>query len=287
MKKKRYKVDNKKRKKYNFREIEWKGEYKINMIYINNKEKIEKLKQVKDYCVIMDFDRTITTKTSEPSLGVLPNYFGGEFLVERTKIFNHYRPIELDYTLEEEEKKKIMKQWAVDSFNLSSKYITKDAIDKATDNSNMYLRKGAKEFFENLRDKNIPVIIMSAGIGNIIEKFLIKQNTYFNNITLISNFFKFEDEKAIIDLDNLISTSNKNYSAIPEEIRKELENKGKILLFGDVVEDISMVNKNQLEKTITIGFLDHGEEQNLEVYNKNFDIVLTNNSDFEVVKEVI
>ena len=48
------------------------------MIYINNKEKLERIKKEKDFFVITDFDRTLTTKSSEPSMGVVPEYLGGE-----------------------------------------------------------------------------------------------------------------------------------------------------------------------------------------------------------------
>ena len=69
---------------------------------------------------------------------------------------------------------------------------------------------------------------------------------------------------------------------IPQEIRKDINNTQKILLFGDVVEDIKMIDKNLLERTITIGFLDYNIEENLETYKKNFDIVLTNNEGFRL-----
>ena len=75
-----------------------------------------------NFYVITDFDRTLTTKESEPSMGIVPKFLGGECLEERTKIFNYYRPLELDYTIKEEEKQKIMKEWANKSFTLLSKH---------------------------------------------------------------------------------------------------------------------------------------------------------------------
>lgn len=41
------------------------------------------------------------------------------------------------------------------------------------------------------------------------------------------------------------------------------------------------------EKTITIGFLDKKIDENLEKYNKNFDIVLSNHGSFEEIKRYI
>lgn len=252
------------------------------MIYINNKSKIEKLKNIDKFYVIIDFDRTITTRNSDPSMGVLPNYIGGIFLEERSRIFKTYRPIELDYNISTEEKQKQMKEWCVKSFELLSKYITKKIVENATNNCKMELRSGAKEFLKEMSCKDIPVIMLSGGMGNVIKSFLIKQGVLYDNIILISNFFEFENNKPIIDYNNLISTSNKNYSMIPQEIRKDINNTQKILLFGDVVEDIKMIDRNLLERTITIGFLDYNIEKNLETYKKNFDIVLTNNEGFRL-----
>ena len=74
------------------------------MIYIINKEKYNKLKKINNYFVITDFDRTLTTAESEPTMGIIPQYLGGECLEKRTKIYEQYRPLELDYTIEENKK---------------------------------------------------------------------------------------------------------------------------------------------------------------------------------------
>lgn len=219
--------------------------------------------------------------------GVIPNFLGGELLEKRTKIFNYYRPIELDYTLKLEEKQKMMKEWANKSFSLISEYITEDIIDKSTDDCNMHLRDGVKEFLDKMNKQNITVIIMSAGIGNIIKSFLKKENVLYDNIVLISNFFEFVNNKPHIDLESIMATSNKNYLKIPAQLRQKLQKMDKIILIGDIIEDTKMVEKEQLYKTITIGFLNANIEENFEEYNKNFDIVITDNDDFNSIKEVL
>ena len=257
------------------------------MIYINNKEKINRIKNIKDFFIVTDFDRTLTTKQSEPSMGIIPKFLGGKCLEERLKIFNHYRPIELDYTLEEELKQKYMRDWAKESFNLLSKYVTEEVVAKSLINANLHLRIGVKEFLKKLNEKNIPVIIMSSGIGNIVEGFLKKENCLYNNTVIVSNFFEFCENKVKIDLNNIMSTSNKEYIRTPKNVRDKIENKNAGLLFGDLVEDLKMVNKEILNKTLTFGFLDDNVEDNLEKFNNNFDIVLTENADFNIVKDIL
>ena len=257
------------------------------MIYVNNEEKLKRLKKENDFFVVTDFDRTLTTKQSEPSMGIIPEYLGGKCLEERLKIFHHYRPIELDYSLDKEIKQELMQEWAKASFNLLSKYITEDIIDKSLENANLHLRNGAKDFLDDLNSKNIPVIVMSSGIGNIVEAFLGKENCLYNNY-IVSNFFEFDKEKAIIDLEDIMATSNKEYKRIPESVKKDaIENKKAGLLFGDLVEDLKMVEKEKLNNTLTFGFLDENIENNLEEFNKNYDIVLTENEDFNTVKKIL
>ncbi len=257
------------------------------MLYIINKEKVNKFKELNNYFVITDFDRTLTTAESEPTMGVIPQYLGGECFEKRTKIYNHYRPLELDYTIEQTKKQEIMKQWANESFTLLSKYITEEGIENAIMNANLHLRPGAKDFLQEMNGKNIPVIIMSSGIGNIVEAFLEKENCLFNNVKIVSNFFEFKDGKTTIDMSKIMATSNKEYSRIPEDIRNKLNEKENALLFGDLVEDIKMVDKEKIENTLTFGFLDANVKQNLERYKENFDVILTEGNDFKDVKKIL
>jgi len=257
------------------------------MVHINNNEKLGRLKELSDFYVITDFDRTLTTKESEPSMGIVPKYLGGKCLQERTKIFNYYRPLELDYTIEKKEKQKIMKEWANKSFSLLSKYLTQDVIYKALENANIHFRKGAKEFLGKMNNMNIPVIIMSSGVGNIVKAFLEKEECLFNNIKIVSNFFEFEKGKTHIDLNNIMATSNKEYIRIPEDIRNQIEEKQNTLLFGDLIEDIKMANEEKLSNTITFGFLDANVEENIEKFNKNFDVVLAGDENFNDIIKIL
>ncbi len=258
------------------------------MKYINNKERLEQFKNEKNFFAIIDFDRTLTTGVSDASLGIIPKFLGGKCLEERLKTYNHYRPLELDYTIEKEEKRKIMKEWATKTFTILSKYLTSEKIiEDSLQDANLHLRNGAKEFLQSLYEKNIPVVIMSAGVGNLIKRFLEKEGVLYDNILLISNFFEFKDNKTYINTEKLMASSNKDYSKIPEEVRKILDKKDGILLCGDIVEDIRMIDSKRRNKTLTIGFLDHNIENNLETYNNNFDIVLADNENFNAVMDIL
>jgi len=258
------------------------------MKYIN-KEKLKSFKNLEysDFFVITDFDHTITTPESETSVGLIPHFIGGKLLEKRTKIFEHYRPLELDYTINYEDKKKLMREWAQKSFELLKEYITEDNVKQAVKNANIFFRDGVKEFLINMHNKNVPVIVMSSGVGNVVREFLEKENCLFSNMTIVSNFFDFKEEKTKIDLNNIMATSNKEYLRIPEKFRKEISMKSKSLLFGDLIEDIKMMDKEKLKHTLTFGFLDIQIEENLKRYQENFDVVLTEIGDFNDVKDIL
>lgn len=73
--------------------------------------------------------------------------------------------------------------------------VTNTKLEEALAKEKLVFRKGAKEFLQKMQAKNIPVIILSAGIGNAIESFLKKENCYGENLYIISNFITFQNNK--------------------------------------------------------------------------------------------
>jgi 5'-nucleotidase len=249
------------------------------MKYINNAKKIEKIQFNKEnYCVVTDFDRTITTNVSMDSWDASGMTLGQEFKNELSELYHKYRPIEQSYTMPIEEKEKAMVEWYSKCMNLYFEYgLTQEKLEKSIENSNMIFREGAKEFLQESHKNNIPVIILSAGIGNVIKQFLKTNNCYFENMCIISNFIEFDENGNMKKFDNkkIIHTLNKRMEGhTPKEFEEKAKNRKYKLLFGDLIEDLKMVKPEEIENTVTVGLLENLDE-NLEIYNKNFDIVLT------------
>ena len=186
------------------------------MIYINNKEKVNKLKEKmnKDnICVFLDYDKTITSSTSEDSWAVSANEkVMGEELANALNIcYEKYSPIEFDYNMDVKKREKYIIEWYDKCMELYYTYhLTKQKLKESIDNSKLILREGAKDFLFNLYKNNIPVIILSAGIGNVIEQFLKKEGCYYDNIYVISNFIRFDENGNMIKFcDNMIHSLNK------------------------------------------------------------------------------
>lgn len=235
--------------------------------------------------VLTDFDRTITSGNSDSSWGILSKsgLVPKEYVEERQALYNYYRPIEIDEDMDYETKNKLMKEWWNKHINLLIKYqMSEEVINKAANDIRvMSFRKGAKEFLQNMRDRNIPVIIISAGIGNFVKQFLIKNDCDFNNIFIVSNFIKFENHIAVGIIGNVTHSLNKNEVNLPSKISELIKYRPNIILLGDNISDVKMAKEKDRERTLKIGFLDEKIEENRKHFEDNFDIVCTDNTGYE------
>lgn len=262
------------------------------MKYENTNQK-EKLKINKNNTyIVTDFDKTITATSSTDSWDASGNILGECFKKEMNDLYQFYAPIEVDYSLSFEEKEKFMVEWYEKCMNLYYKYgLTKAKLKQSVEESNVIFRKGAKEFLVKAREENIPVIILSAGIGNVIAQFLSVNNCYTDNMYIISNFIEFDENGTMKKFDNskMIHTLNKTMKGhLPEELGKTLQNRKYKILLGDLCEDEKMVPEEQWEDTLKIGMLNTKIEENLEMYQKKFDIVLTEeDADFSILDEIL
>ena len=203
-----------------------------------------------------------------------------------------YEPIELNHTIPVEEKEKHMEKWYGDCMDLYYQYkLTQEKLEQSIKQSNLIFRQGAKEILQKCHKENIPVIILSAGIGNVIEQFLKANNCYTDNMYITSNFIEFKSDGSMKKFDHskMIHTLNKTMSGhLPKEIQQKIQDKEYAILMGDMVEDEKMIEESKWEKTIKIGFLNKKLEENLPIYLKHFDIVLTKeDATFEIIDNIV
>lgn len=262
------------------------------MRYVNS----NKLKEIEikedNYYVILDFDKTITSKKSLDSWLAVADFsiLGEECKREIEQLNAKYEPIELDYTMDYETKRQYMVEWYEKSMGILYRYhLTYSKLLQSLQKGRLEFREGAKEFLDNLHEENIPVIILSAGIGNAIEEFLKMNQCYYDNIHIISNFIQFEEDKMQKFTNPIIHSMNKKIEgSLSVEWQRKIKEKEYAILCGDIIEDIQMVRKEDLSKTITIGFLNQKIDENLMFYQQNYDMVLTNEEAcFQEVEKII
>ena len=244
------------------------------MKYINSK-KIDNIKLTKEnFYILIDFDRTLTKGNSSSGWRVL--YYswllGDDFTKRYDEIHDkHHETWEDRFKL------------YIDL--LREKGFSKEIVKEAVKNTDLELRNGAKEFLTKMYNLNIPVIIISCSLKNVIKEYLEFNNCYYNNIFIYSNYYDIEDNGKN-DIYK-VTPHSKNRIIFSKELNEKIKTKDYTLLFGDIVDDVNMVSKDRLNSTIAVGFLDKKIEENLELYKSTFDIVLTDNASFKEIDDII
>ena len=256
------------------------------------KDNIKSLFPIRDLSniyVVADFDRTITKGNSKTSWSILSDspYVPKEYVKDRQDLYNYYRPIEFNESMDINLKSNFMKEWFQKHISLFVKYkISKDIFkNAASDLRIMEFRPGAKEFIEFLNQNKIPLIIISAGIGNFIETFLELNNCYFDNVYVSSNKIIFKNNIAVGVEGNIIHSLNKNEVSLPQNIKEKLNNRKKVILLGDQISDLRMVDKSKHDIVYTTCFLTDEGKDNIEKIKSKFDIVCEFEDNYFDLKE--
>jgi len=261
-------------------------------MFIN--ENIKDLLPFKDFnnlYIVADFDRTITKGNSKTSWSILANsaLVPKAYVEERQALYDYYRPIEIDENMDFVLRSSLVKEWFKKHIELFIKYKTSEKVFEtaATDLRVMEFRPGAKEFIEFLHKKEIPLIIISAGIGNFIESFLKHNNCFFDNIYISSNKIIFKDGIATGVDNNIIHSLNKNEVSLPAEISNKLQDRKNVILLGDQVSDLKMVDKKAHDFVLSVGFSTDEQSEHIEILKSNFDIVCELNDDYNSLKKIL
>lgn len=274
-------------------------------IVIANPKKLEELKKsisegrAKDFFVLSDFDRTLTKafvngKNVPSLLSILRdgNYLTPDYAGKAHALYNKYHPIEIDPKIKKEEKKKLMHEWWMAHFDLLIESgLNKKDLEKVVDSGKAKFREGFSEFADFLNKNNIPlVIISSSGLGGDATKmYLEKAGKLHNNIHIISNSYEWDENgKAIAIRQPIIHVMNKDGSMIKFlPIFNFIKNRKNILLLGDTLDDVDMVNSLDYNNLVKVSFLNENIEQNLEHYKLNYDVVILNDGSMNYINSLL
>ena len=259
------------------------------MIIKKETELLLPIKDLDNLYIVADFDRTLTDENSQSSWAVMchSKYVPKSYSEDRQTLYNLYRPIEIDETINSEQKMIAMKEWYEKHIALFIKYqLTEDIFEQASaDSKIMSFRPGAVEFINFLHAHQIPLIIISAGVGNFIEAFLKRNNCYYDNIYVCSNTVIFKNGIAHGVGQNVIHSLNKNEISLPSHVLEKLKNRNKIILLGDQISDLKMVNKNTNRQIISVGLFT--PEYDIKNLINNFDIVCEPNENYNDLKKLL
>lgn len=173
-------------------------------------------------------------------------------------LYEKYRPMEIDPNLSLNEKADAMRDWMIAAHNILKgiKFDPHELEEIAQECGNI-LRDGTEEILEKLYNARVPIVVFSAGLGDMVEAVLKYNNALFDNIKVISNFLKYNGNQLDgFNNDVLIHVYNKNECALAKEHLTVLGKRKNILLMGDTTGDACMVDEVEHTKTVLkIGFL--------------------------------
>jgi 5'-nucleotidase len=194
-----------------------------------------------------------------------------------------------------EEKIPYMIEWwhTAETMILSSN-LNQSMMQEMVYESKMELRKGVQEFIRELLRTQTPILIFSAGLGDIIEIFLkkeipeFKHNHEFSHI--VSNFFQY-DTNGNLKASNkkIIHSFNKNEHEIHDTpYYQSILNRPNVILIGDVTGDVAIIEgiKN-LKQILKIGYLNRSTPAKLEGYKTVFDIVICDDLTFDIPNVIL
>lgn len=180
-----------------------------------------------------------------------------EYSEEAKRLYAKYRPMEIDPNLSLNEKAKAMHDWmsAAQSLLKGIEFDSNEILEIAQ-SCNGILRDGTEEIFKKLYNTHVPIVVFSAGLGDMVEAVLRYHNALYDNVKIISNFLKYNGNHLDGFKNNmLIHAYNKNECALEKDYLKVLGEKQNILLMGDTIGDADMVERMNAKTVLKIGFL--------------------------------
>ncbi|KAL3523692.1 hypothetical protein ACH5RR_016526 [Cinchona calisaya] len=255
--------------------------------------------------VIADFDATLTRywidgRRGQSSHGLLQQG-NPEYDEKRQKLFEYYHPLEFDPTIPLDQKAILMEEWWGKTHALLIEGgLTYEAIEESVAKANIAFREGVVELFEFLEEKDVPVLVFSAGLADIIEEvFRQKLHRSFKNVRIVSNRMIFDQNGQLVAFKGkTIHVLNKNEHALDMatpvhdqtndinglvEDNSFVKKRTNVLLLGDHIGDLGMSDGLNYETRISVGFLNDNIENSLESYQKAFDVVYLNDTSMQGV----
>ncbi len=211
--------------------------------------------------VISDFDFTLTKyyqadgssrscschMVLEHSTGLMPE----SYLTKAKALQQKYHPIELDPDIDKDVKYGHMEDW-VNAHNelfresgLKQSTIT-TAVINAMKSKSFNMREGLASMVEHLSSNNVPLLIFSAGIANVLEHAFhvtLEQTTLPKNMQIISNRCLFDEtDGSLVDFSQpVLHVYNKSCVAfLDNPFFQQIDGRQNFMLFGDGMGDLKM-----------------------------------------------
>jgi len=244
--------------------------------------------------VVSDFDMTLSRycidgKRGDTSHGSIEKAtcMTDEFRKNASATKAKYYPLENSTEHSFEEKAVIMTEWweTIHGLIINSGF-HRHWIPGIVSECNIVLRDGTHEFFRILKEYSVPVYVVSAGIGDIIEEVLLKNDVLHDNARIIANLMDFDEKGKLIGFrGDLIHSYNKH--EVLDHIKgfvRHTKERHNLILFGDTLGDPSMADGMiHVTNELKIGFLNYEADAKLEAYKTAYDVVIVEEESWDVI----
>lgn len=268
-------------------------------------------------CVMADFDFTITKRWINEGKTTCPSTYD---VIKRSELidkhcsdnmkalFLKYWPIETDPHMSVEEKTPFIVEWlGLEMKAMKEAGLTERKLALMMETHGLVPRDHFSKFCATISNAQVPFIVSTAGLADVVEGALRGWNLYTDNMAIIGNRFSWDPETgSLLGIKGEIvhtlnkEVSMKNFFADPSSNDNATHNNNRdngsgenatfrhprpnVILLGDSLGDARMtLDLDFAPNVIKIGFLnDAVPDSKLEAFLSTFDIVLINEDSVDV-----
>jgi len=255
-----------------------------------------------DVFFVLDFDRTMTKCFTEDgsrgadSHDILGSHSKISWSCKRMMelLMEKFYPIETDPNLSHDTKGESMVEWYTLVNNLIAQQgITRDDVRQAVEECKDFrLRAGVNEIFQLAHSAGIPIIVLSAGLGNVIEE-VIRQcipkptgelGTEWENVRVLSNSLLWDaDGKHTGFSEPILHPFNKSMKDAPAHMLEFISGRNNAIIMGDGLGDLTMADGTEAKEVLKFGFLNERIDERLTKYTAQgaWDRLVLNDESFD------
>ena len=170
-------------------------------------------------------------------------------------------------------------QWWDQAHKLMVKHGTppRALLPRLVKESGMTPRPGALKLLKRLALLDVPVLIVSAGVSDVIEEFLRQHDALSENITVCSNRLNYGADSAPLSVspDPAITSFTKGtaYKASSTFFKQHAERRT-LLVLGDSLTDTDVTKEVPYDHVITVGFPNSRGPEAEAKYHDSFDALV-------------
>jgi len=256
---------------------------------------------------VIDFDRTITKcflENGEKSLDSHDTMASIPKVTWQCKkmmeiLMDKYYPIETDPDMSNEEKTGYMVEWysLVNALLEAQGILESDVAKAVAECKDFRLRSGVGELLRFAHSAGIPVIVLSAGLGNIIDEVL-KQCIHkpsgavgeaWENVRVFSNTMQWDKGGRARFSEPILHPYCKSLKDAPGDIHELIKGRHVAVLAGDSTGDLTMADGVETSEILKVGFLNERVDERLGKYTSEggFDRVVLNDGGFDPLLDVL